>query len=89
MKSPGGWTAFPPFLSQVVAGRDNSCGIRSNGRVDCWGSNMMGQSMPPRDVQFRQLSASNSRYEKFLPGNFHDVVSFSISAAVGVRLAQT
>lgn len=46
---------------QVVAGRDNSCGLRPNGQVDCWGSNFDGQSTPPRDVQFRQLSASNSR----------------------------
>ncbi|CAN0577061.1 unnamed protein product, partial [Ectocarpus sp. 12 AP-2014] len=46
----------------VVAGKDNSCGLRPNGRVDCWGGNNAGQSSPPRDVQFRQLSASNSRH---------------------------
>ncbi|CAM9237682.1 unnamed protein product [Hapterophycus canaliculatus] len=47
---------------QVVAGKDNSCGLRPNGQVDCWGGNKMGQSNPPRDVQFRQISASKSRH---------------------------
>jgi alpha-tubulin suppressor-like RCC1 family protein len=34
---------LPPDYTQVVKGRDHTCGLRANGLVRCWGDNMFGQ----------------------------------------------
>ena len=42
----------------VSAGGSNTCGIREDGTLTCWGSNWWGESLPPLG-QFRALSASD------------------------------
>ena len=39
--------ARPPWFTAVSTGADHSCGLRSNGSVECWGSNSSGQATPP------------------------------------------
>ena len=45
-------------FSQVSAGSDHTCGVRTNGTVACWGSNGLGQSSPPGGT-FTQISAGS------------------------------
>ena len=41
----------------VSASGENTCALRANGAVDCWGDNRNGRSAPP-DLRFRSISAS-------------------------------
>ncbi|MDH5670705.1 MAG: hypothetical protein OEZ06_01060 [Myxococcales bacterium] len=41
---------------EVAAGGGHSCGLRDDGRVQCWGANEMGQSRVPKMVRFRQIA---------------------------------
>ena len=43
-------------FTQVAAGRDHSCGLRSDGSVVCWGYNNHGQATPPSG-SFTQVAA--------------------------------
>src|SRR5438046_2331149 len=43
----------------VSAGNGHTCGIRSDGTVACWGSNIYGQSTPPAGM-FTQVSAGQN-----------------------------
>ena len=40
----------------VDAGTIHTCGLKTDGRISCWGSNYWGQSAPP-DMRFSQISA--------------------------------
>jgi len=44
---------------QVSCGSGNSCGLRDNGYVECWGKNNVGQSSPPRYQRFKTISVGN------------------------------
>ncbi len=47
------------YVGQFVAvaiGTDHSCGLRTHGRIECWGSNRYGESDPP-DSTFSAVSA--------------------------------
>jgi hypothetical protein len=46
-------------FSQVSAGWLHTCGIRSDGTVECWGYNTYGQSSPPSGA-FAQVSAGGT-----------------------------
>ncbi len=46
---------FPPF-TEVSAGAEHTCGLRADGRIECWGANDYGQSFAPLGV-FRAVSA--------------------------------
>ncbi len=37
----------PPWFSAVSAGAEHSCGLRSNGSVECWGNNGSRRASPP------------------------------------------
>ena len=45
-----------PFV-QITAGGEHTCGMRSDGSVDCWGSNEYGQLKAPKDEQFSTIIA--------------------------------
>ena len=47
-----------PFLA-VATGENNVCGLRTNGSAVCGGRNNVGQSSPPVDVLFSQLSCGS------------------------------
>jgi hypothetical protein len=50
--------ATPPggTFSQVSAGGDHTCGVRTDGTLACWGWNYYGQATPPAGT-FSQVSA--------------------------------
>ncbi len=45
-----------PKFSQISAGSDFVCGLRTGGSMTCWGGNRYGQAMPPAGT-FTQVSA--------------------------------
>jgi alpha-tubulin suppressor-like RCC1 family protein len=45
-------------FSQVSAGYDHTCGLRTDGTVACWGANNSAQSTPPSGT-FSQVSAGH------------------------------
>jgi alpha-tubulin suppressor-like RCC1 family protein len=45
---------------QLAAGGLHTCGLRDNGIVECWGKNDRGQSNPPTDARFAQITAGDS-----------------------------
>jgi alpha-tubulin suppressor-like RCC1 family protein len=45
---------------QLAAGGLHTCGLRDNGIVECWGKNDKGQSNPPADRRFNQITAGDS-----------------------------
>ena len=45
-------------FSQVSAGGEHTCGLKSDGTVACWGYNYFGQSTPPGG-SFSQVSAGH------------------------------
>ncbi|MCC7537743.1 MAG: hypothetical protein IT379_16085 [Deltaproteobacteria bacterium] len=38
---------------EIVAGGFHTCGVRADGRVECWGDDTFGQSTPPRSAALR------------------------------------
>ncbi len=44
-------------FTQVSAGKDHTCGVRSDGSVACWGRNVERQASPPTIGRFTQVSA--------------------------------
>src|SRR5207245_1196716 len=49
----------PGTVAQVSAGGDNTCALRTNGTVACWGDSNSGQATPPAG-SFTQVSAGGS-----------------------------
>ncbi len=43
--------------TQIAAGADHTCGLRSDGSVVCWGSDEHGQLRAPADERFAAISA--------------------------------
>ena len=48
-----------PYRS-VVAGEAHTCALAASGEAECWGSDSHGQSSPPADVTFLQISAGGN-----------------------------
>ena len=45
--------------TQITVGGYHNCALWLTGNVDCWGSNLYGQSSPPHDYDFFQVSAGH------------------------------
>ncbi len=46
-----------PKFTQISAGGDHTCGLRSDGSVACWGSDEYGQLRAPEDEHFTAIAA--------------------------------
>ena len=46
--------------TQITAGSDHTCGLRSDGTVVCWGSNEYGQLRVPPDERFTAVAAGGA-----------------------------
>ncbi len=46
-----------PTYDQIAAGRTHTCGLRKDGRVQCWGDDQLRQLTPPEGIRFSQISA--------------------------------
>ena len=57
----GDGEATPPAgtFTQVSAGFEHTCGVRTDGTLACWGDDTFGQATPPSGT-FIQVSAGNS-----------------------------
>ena len=58
---------------KITSGRSNTCGLQTNGFVVCWGKNDSGQSSPPKEEQFVQISAGHDRHVCGITLNERDV----------------
>ena len=47
---------------QVSCGNGSTCGLRPNGLVECWGKNDQGQSSPPANKIYKQISSSLNKH---------------------------
>lgn len=45
-----------PFV-QVGTGENHTCGVRSDGSAECWGTNDQGQLAVPRNLRFRKIAS--------------------------------
>ena len=54
--------ATPPAgtFSQLSAGSEHTCGVKTDGIVACWGADECGQATPPAGT-FSQLSAGSEQ----------------------------
>lgn len=48
-----------PF-SQVAAGQDHACAVRTSGEIACWGSDFAGQSTPDTNHLYTQVAVNNA-----------------------------
>ena len=46
-----------PHFSQMTQGFGQTCGLRTNGTVVCWGNDIFGEAEPPAGRHFVQVSA--------------------------------
>ena len=51
------WPPDDEAFTSIVAGRNHTCGLRTNGSAICWGENLHSDAFPRDNRQFSQISA--------------------------------
>ncbi len=47
-------------FTQISSGANHACGLRANGSIACWGSNVFGQATPPTTGVFTSMSSGDA-----------------------------
>ena len=47
-------------FTQISSGANHACGLRANGSIACWGSNVFGQATPPTTGVFTSISSGDA-----------------------------
>ena len=55
--APTSTTPSQAAFIQVATGENHTCALRSDGTVECWGSNDQGQQDVPEGLRFRQIDS--------------------------------
>jgi hypothetical protein len=67
-------------FAQVSAAGEHTCGIRSDGTVECWGSDYSGESSPPSGA-FTQVSAGGA-FSEATPAGFAATARWSAGVTI-------
>ena len=47
-------------FTEISSGANHACGLRANGSIACWGSNVFGQATPPTTGVFTSMSSGDA-----------------------------
>ena len=47
-------------FTEISSGANHACGLRANGSIACWGSNVFGQATPPTTSVFTSISSGDA-----------------------------
>ena len=58
--TPSGTPVGGGGFTQISSGANHACGLRANGSIACWGSNVFGQATPPATSVFTSISSGDA-----------------------------
>ena len=58
--TPSGTPVGGSGFTQISSGANHACGLRANGSIACWGSNVFGQATPPATGVFTSISSGDA-----------------------------
>ena len=58
--TPSGTPVGGGGFTQISSGANHACGLRANGSIACWGSNVFGQATPPTTGVFTSMSSGDA-----------------------------
>ena len=58
--TPSGTPVGGGGFTQISSGANHACGLRANGSIACWGSNVFGQATPPATGVFTSISSGDA-----------------------------
>ena len=58
--TPSGTPMGGGGFTQISSGANHACGLRANGSIACWGSNVFGQATPPTTGVFTSMSSGDA-----------------------------
>ena len=58
--TPSGTPVGGGGFTQISSGANHACGLRANGSIACWGSNVFGQATPPTTGVFTSISSGDA-----------------------------
>ena len=58
--TPSGTPVGGGGFTQISSGANHACGLRANGSIACWGSNVFGQATPPTSGVFTSISSGDA-----------------------------
>ena len=58
--TPSGTPVGGSGFTQISSGANHACGLRANGSIACWGSNVFGQATPPTTGVFTSISSGDA-----------------------------
>ena len=58
--TPSGTPVGGGGFTEISSGANHACGLRANGSIACWGSNVFGQATPPTTGVFTSISSGDA-----------------------------